>query len=100
MGKGKGNFKRWCTIVYPGKIFIEHVNLSPKSYIKYIKKLKLKLKLRLNYVYIANSFIKKTFNKNIVVPNNGAFDLVKIRKTIYMTQKQFNKNIITNYNFN
>jgi ribosomal protein L16/L10AE len=90
MGKGKGNFKRWCTIVYPGKIFIEHVNVSPKTYLKYISKIKIKLKLQLKYIYIANIFIKKSFATNTTTQSYGLFDIVKIRKNLYMTQKKFN----------
>jgi hypothetical protein len=90
MGKGKGNFKRWCTIVYPGRVFIEHTNVSPKTYLKYVRKIKIKLKLQLNYIYIANSFLKKTFSTSSVKSNHGLFDIIKIRKNLFMTQKKFN----------
>ena len=83
MGKGKGSFKRWCTVVYPGSVFIEHSNVSVLSYTGYIKKLKIKLKVQLKMLHIS---YKTTKNSNI---NNGVcsyadrFDLIRIRKTIY-----------------
>lgn len=76
--------------MYPGKIFIEHVNVSPKTYLKYISKIKIKLKLQLKYIYIANIFIKKSFATNTTTQSYGLFDIVKIRKNLYMTQKKFN----------
>jgi hypothetical protein len=90
MGKGKGNFKRWCTIVYPGRVFIEHVNISPKNYIKYINKIKIKLKLQINYIYVANSVLKKPFIINNVKSIHGLFDIIKVRKKLFMTQKKMN----------
>lgn len=93
MGKGKGNFKRWCTIVYPGRVFIEHVNVSPKTYIKYVSKIKNKLKLRLNVVKVSNMFVKLRTPVNSVTPITGVFDLLRVRKTLNMTQKTFYKNI-------
>jgi hypothetical protein len=94
MGKGKGNFKRWCTIVHPGRVFIEHVNVSSKTYAKYVSKLKIKLKIKLHIITISNKFIKRNTPTNTVVPGAGVFDLIKIRKTLDMTQKIFYENVI------
>ena len=94
MGKGKGNFKRWCTIVYPGRIFIEHVNVSPKTYIKYVSKIKKKLKINLNIIKIANNFCKAKAPTSTVIPTAGFYDLLKIRKTLNMTQKSFTRKVL------
>lgn len=92
MGKGKGNFKRWCTIIYPGRIFVEHINLSPKTYTKYLYKIRLKLKLKLNLIHKSGTLTKAT-NLNSPLHNySNMFELVKTRKTLYQTQKQ-----LTNY---
>lgn len=95
MGKGKGNFKRWCTIVYPGRVFIEHVNVSHKTYLKYAAKIKIKLKIDLQIIKLSNTLSKLRGPLNTVVPNAGVFDIVKTRKTLYMTQKVFYKNATT-----
>lgn len=87
MGKGKGNFKRWCTIIYPGRVFIEHVNVSPKTYAKYASKIKNKLKIDLRIIKISSKFYKFSTPVNTVVSNAGLFELLRVRKTINMTQK-------------
>jgi len=96
MGKGKGNFKRWCTIIYPGRIFIEHINVSSKTYIKYISKIKIKLKLKLNYLQNTSTFIKKPSIFNSVLPYTGVYDIIKLRKIVYTSKKKFNTYIYNN----
>lgn len=83
MGKGKGNFKRWCTIVYPGRIFIEHINISSFLYTQYLKKLKLKLKVQLKFITNSSNSIKlNTFPIDSKITTH-MFQLCKFRKTLY-----------------
>ncbi len=93
MGKGKGNFKRWCTIIYPGRVFIEHINVSPKIYTKYKTKIKNKLKINLHIIHNSKKFSKINTLVNSVALHSGTFDILRIRKKLYMTQKSF-QNII------
>ncbi len=89
MGKGKGNFKRWCTIVYPGRIFIEHLNYSPKSYKKYVLKMRIKLKLKLQFTHaVFKTIKKKTINTDAQV-NFGTFLLFRVRRSLKTTQRVF-----------
>ena len=91
MGKGKGNFKRWCTIVYPGRVFIEHINVSPNIYTKYKAKIKNKLKINLCIIHNAKKFSKLSTLVNTVAAHSGTFDILRIRKKLFMTQKSFKK---------
>lgn len=83
MGKGKGNFKRWCTIVYPGRVFIEHLNVSPNIYKQYLKKLKYKLKIQLKLVLAKNSTLKSQNINSNVVSYIDQFDFIRIRTALY-----------------
>jgi ribosomal protein L16/L10AE len=60
MGKGKGNFKRWCTIVYPGRIFLEHSNVSNVLYKRFVKKMNNKLKLKFKIFSLTFNRIKES----------------------------------------
>lgn len=92
MGKGKGKFKRWCTVVHPGRIFIEHLNVSHKVYMKYRYTLQCKLKIPFKINKLSNSFIKHpSFNNNIKV--SGALSCVKFRKALFLTQRLFRTHI-------
>jgi len=95
MGKGKGNFKRWCTIIYPGRVFIEHRNVTPKAYTQYVHKLKLKLKLKLKFIHHTNVQIKTPFINTGLFKTTDVFAYFKIKKYIYKPQKCFYKLITT-----
>lgn len=91
MGKGKGNFKRWCTIIYPGRPFIEHLNVTPRLYLRYIKKLSYKLKLKLYLIHHTQVQIKN-LNINsgsLKTPNTVTY--FKIKRALYKPQKIFQK---------
>lgn len=83
MGKGKGNFKRWCTIIHPGCVFIEHLNLSPRVYKKYLHRINLKLKIQLKFLYYGNQLLKKKTINNGFCPNSEILDIYKVRNTLY-----------------
>lgn len=89
MGKGKGNFKRWCTIVYPGRVFIEHSNVSPFLYNKYMKKMSNKMKLEFKVIQRARSTLKKRNINNNLTPSASLFDLVRVRNRLSFTEKQY-----------
>lgn len=80
MGKGKGNFKRWCTIIYPGRVFIEHTNISPHLYRAYIAKLKNKLKLQLHICSVANKIPKSQTFTPLTNHGSGVFSMVRTRQ--------------------
>jgi len=83
MGKGKGNFKRWCTIIYPGRIFIEHLNISPKIYAHYLNKINIKLKIQLKMLHVANKSVKKHNINDGVTSITDQFDLLRVRNSLY-----------------
>ncbi len=82
MGKGKGNFKRWCTIVYPGKVFIEHVNIPPRLYKQYILKLQRKLKLKFELLNAAQSITKHCIINNGLNVGIDTLELYQVRKSL------------------
>lgn len=83
MGKGKGNFKRWCTILYPGRVFIEHSNISPKVYSNYLKKINIKLKVQLKIMHIASKYLKtQTINDGLISSSN-LFECIRVRKCLF-----------------
>ena len=84
MGKGKGNFKRWCTIVYPGRIFIEHLNISPKVYTQYLNKINIKLKIQLKMFHVTHKVVKKQTINNGLVTFSDQFDMLRVRNTLYI----------------
>jgi len=55
MGKGKGSFVRWCTLLHKGFIFIEFRNISVVRLQKYLKKLEKKMKIPLHLIYKYNN---------------------------------------------
>jgi ribosomal protein L16/L10AE len=81
MGKGKGNFKRWATIVYPGRVFIEHLNISPLKYHRYIIKMRAKTKLFLYGVYKTKFSIKNPTIEGVFSRNVNKFMLLRTRKS-------------------
>lgn len=83
MGKGKGNFKRWCTIVYPGRVFIEHLNTSPRIYTKYLSKVNIKLKIQLKMLHITSSAIKGPTINGGLVSFSDQFAVLRVRNTLY-----------------
>lgn len=83
MGKGKGNFKRWCTIVYPGRIFIEHLNVSPRVYLRYLRKVNIKLKVHLKSIHVVKNFIKDGVINSGVVTYSDNFTPVRLRKSLF-----------------
>lgn len=91
MGKGKGNFKRWCTIVYPGRIFIEHLNVNPKNYKKYVLKMRIKMKLDLRYIHKSISALKQPTLANTVVQHCNVFKISRVRNQLYLPQKHSRK---------
>lgn len=72
MGKGKGNFIRWCAILQKGFIFIEFKNLSPIKLKKYAKKLEKRFKVPLQLVIsnqVSSKLISRAFlGSNITLP--------------------------------
>jgi len=82
MGKGKGNFKRWCTIVYPGRIFIEHNNISISSYKKYLSKMKNKLKINLLIFYRFKQSIKTPTITTSLTCKNNKLIIVRVRNQL------------------
>lgn len=91
MGKGKGNFKRWCTIVYAGRIFIEHSNVSVRNYVKYMMKMRNKMKLEFKYVHKSFYGTKQSQLSNCVANATNALNPIRVRKTLYLTYKQLAK---------
>ena len=59
MGKGKGAFVRWCSLLQKGFIFIEFKNISPINLKKYSKKLEKKLKVPITLIHSENQRSKK-----------------------------------------
>jgi ribosomal protein L16/L10AE len=99
MGKGKGNFKRWCTIIYPGRIFIEHLNVPYFLYKKYVWKIKIKLKLQLYIIHKIFINVKKQSISGSPTNTSGTFELIRHRKSIYSTQRYFEEMIYKNLYF-
>lgn len=91
MGKGKGPFKRWCTIVYPGRIFIEHANITPKVYSRYLWKMRIKMKLDLKMIHKAFSTLKRQAVNTGVFSGSGSLELVRVRRSLFFTQKIFHQ---------
>lgn len=56
MGKGKGSFIRWCTLIQKGFIFAEFNNISYIRLNKAIYKLQNKIKVPLKIVYKASTY--------------------------------------------
>ena len=86
MGKGKGNFKRWCTIIYPGRIFIEHTNISQLVYTRFVKKMQIKMKI---FFKIATLLPLQTKNSMLTATSTGQFkqiDIIRTRKTLFSRQ--------------
>jgi len=83
MGKGKGNFKRWCTIVYPGRTFIEHLNVNPRVYINFMNKINIKLKIQLKILHQSNSTIKRYNINNGLIDFTDTFTLLHVRGVMY-----------------
>lgn len=84
MGKGKGNFKRWCTIVYPGRIFIEHLNISPIIYMKYLNKINIKLKIQLKMLHTTSNSVKKPTITGGLVSFSDKFYVLRVRNALYV----------------
>ena len=82
MGKGKGNFKRWCTIVYPGRTFIEHTNVPIYIYKKYCKKMQIKMKVDFKTISALNYSRKQfTLHGNNVEPVDK-YKLIRVKKKV------------------
>jgi len=88
MGKGKGNFKRWCTIVYPGRVFIEHLNASARVYIKYRNKMRKKMKLCFK-IKTQTSRRLKNPQPNYDIKFTSALTFIKSRKALQKTHQLF-----------
>lgn len=58
MGKGKGAFVRWCSIIQKGFVFIEFENISVVRLKKYSLKLEKKFKVPLHLIIGTNLKIK------------------------------------------
>lgn len=83
MGKGKGNFKRWCTIVYAGRVFIEHLNMSPSIYKRYLRKMRVKMKLNFKFIKVHGRSLKRPNLSNGASPTATAFELVRTHRCMY-----------------
>ncbi len=88
MGKGKGNFKRWCTIVHPGRVFIEHLNIIPQIYKRYLYKIKVKLKLQLHMICTTKTSIKNPTVASTFVKNTNKLEILRVRKCFYYINYQ------------
>lgn len=82
MGKGKGGHKRWCTLVYPGRVFIEHINISYKQYKRYHMKMCLKLKLHLKIITNTEKMLKKFILTTLTKNNSSVLNINLVRKNI------------------
>jgi len=87
MGKGKGAFKRWCTIVYPGRVFIEHINAPLKEYKRYLIKMQLKTKLFLKIISRSTTTIKYATITSGLSKNSNKLQFVRLRKQILLVDK-------------
>lgn len=70
MGKGKGAFVRWCSLLPKGFIFLEFNNIATIKIIKYTKKLENKFKIKLSVIFLKNNFTKNPFY-NYGIPTNS-----------------------------
>jgi len=83
MGKGKGNFKRWCTIVYPGRIFIEHLNAPVSKYKRYLLKMRIKTKLILRLITNHRQAIKQPTITSKLSFTSNKLEYYRARKHLY-----------------
>lgn len=95
MGKGKGNFKRWCVIIHPGRVFIEHLNVSTKAYIYYRNKVQHKIKINLYILNKSLEFIKPKIRANKSKLKSRIIK-VKRKKSLILFNRVFKKFLYTN----
>lgn len=70
MGKGKGSFVRWCSLIERGFIFAEFTGISSIRLQKYTAKLEKKFKIPLQLINATTTFTKLARKKNL-----GSFNM-------------------------
>ena len=65
MGKGKGSFVRWCSLIEKGFVFAEFTGISSLRLKKYAKRLERKFKIPLQILNTTTSFTKLARKQNL-----------------------------------